>query len=53
MQRLAFPFPREITAGPSRLIKLEADVQENRVVVSGILEKQSFIFLHRKGVGRG
>ncbi|NLX90325.1 MAG: LysM peptidoglycan-binding domain-containing protein [Firmicutes bacterium] len=39
MQRLAFPFPREITAGPCRLIKLEADVQENRVVVSGILEK--------------
>lgn len=42
MQRLAFPFPREITAGPCRLIKLEADVQENRVVVSGILEKTIF-----------
>ncbi len=42
VQRLAFPYPREITAGPCRILELEADVQENKVVVSGVLEKTIF-----------
>ncbi len=42
VQRLSFPYPREITAGPCRLVELQADVQENSVAVSGVLEKTIF-----------
>lgn len=39
IQRLSFPFPRKIAAGGYRLLQLEVEAQEDRLVVSGSLEK--------------
>lgn len=55
VQRLAFPYPKEITAGPCRLLKLEADVQENTVLISGVLEKTIYYLsaAEREPAGEG
>ncbi len=42
VQRLAFPFPDEITAGGSRLLGLEYDIEEDAVIVRGTLEKNVY-----------
>jgi len=39
VQRLNLPFPKEIAGGSARLAGLEVEVQEDRVVVTGSLEK--------------
>ncbi len=42
VQRLAFPFPDEITAGGCRLLGLEYDMGEDAVIARGTLEKNVY-----------
>ncbi|HHU75368.1 MAG TPA: LysM peptidoglycan-binding domain-containing protein [Firmicutes bacterium] len=39
VQRLTFPYPQEITAGPCRLMEFQVEIRENAVIASGVLEK--------------
>ena len=42
VQRLAFPYPDEITAGGCRLLSLDFQLQEDAVLVEGTLEKNVY-----------
>jgi hypothetical protein len=42
VQKLSFPYPRQITSGPCRLLNLDVDVRDGTISVSGTLEKNIY-----------
>ncbi|MGI5875980.1 MAG: DUF3794 and LysM peptidoglycan-binding domain-containing protein [Dethiobacteria bacterium] len=51
VQRLNFPYPKEITAGPGRLLALSVEMLEDNIALTGSIEKKIYYLLEgEKGV---
>jgi hypothetical protein len=47
VQRLNFPYPKEITVGPSRLLDLSVEMLEDNIALTGSLEKKIYYLLEQ------